>query len=176
MAEIKFNPPWRVPADIAKKELFPKERRDPGYFARNHFVKGPSADVPLVQQAGPKSALGQVKFEFDNGYGVYLHDTPSKQAFSLDEREVSHGCVRLQRALDLAKTLLNGVKGYSPDEIDQLVMTNDTRRVPLKTPVPVMILYWTSYVQDGGVWFGSDAYGWDDMLVRLLDAQPSSSA
>ena len=176
ITDIKFNPPWRVPADIAKKELFPKERRDPGYFARNHFVKGPSADVPLVQQAGPKSALGQVKFEFDNGYGVYLHDTPSKQAFSLDEREVSHGCVRLQRALDLAKTLLNGVKGYSPDEIDQLVMTNDTRRVPLKTPVPVMILYWTSYVQDGGVWFGSDAYGWDDMLVRLLDAQPSSSA
>ena len=176
ITDIKFNPPWRVPASIAEKELFPKERRDPGYLARNDFIKGPSADVPLVQQAGSKSALGQVKFEFDNAYGVYLHDTPSMHAFSLDERDVSHGCVRLQRALDLAKLLLNGVQGYSPDQIDQLVMSNNTQSVTLPHPVPVMIFYWTAYAQDGQVYFGSDAYGWDDILVRLLDAAPSGSA
>ena len=176
ITDIKFNPPWRVPADIAQKELFPKEAKDPGYFARNDFVKGPSADVPLVQQAGPKSALGQVKFEFDNAYGVYLHDTPAKQAFNLDQRAVSHGCVRLQRAVDLAKQLLNGVQGYSPDEIDQLVMTNDTKSVTLPQPVPVMIFYWTAYAQDGQTYFGADAYGWDDMVVRLLDAGASSQA
>ena len=176
ITDIKFNPPWRVPATIAKKELFPKERRDPGYFARNDFVKGPSTDVPLVQQAGPKSALGQVKFEFDNAYGVYLHDTPSKKAFSLDARDVSHGCVRLERAVDLAKTLLNGVQGYSPDQIDQLVMTDDTQRVNLPRPVPVMLFYWTAYVQDGQTFFGSDTYGWDDIVVRLLDAEAAGSA
>ena len=176
ITDIKFNPPWRVPADIAQKELFPKEAKDPGYFARNDFVKGPSAAVPLVQQAGPKSALGQVKFEFDNPYGVYLHDTPAKQAFSLDQREVSHGCVRLQRAVDLAKLLLNGVHGYSPDQIDQLVMTDNTQSVNLPQPVPVMIFYWTAFVQDGQTYFGNDAYGWDDMLVRLLDAGASSQA
>jgi murein L,D-transpeptidase YcbB/YkuD len=176
ITDIKFNPPWRVPASIARKELFPKERRHPGYFARNHFVRGPSAQAPLVQKAGPKSALGQVKFEFDNGYGVYLHDTPSKQAFNLDNREVSHGCVRLQRAVDLAKMLLDGVEGWSPDRIDQLVATDDTRRVNLPQPVPVMILYWTAYVQDGQVFFGRDPYGWDGALVRLLDAEPSRSA
>ena len=176
ITDIKFNPPWRVPATIAAEELFPKERRNPGYFERNDIIKGPSAAVPLVQQAGPKSALGQVKFEFDNAYGVYLHDTPAKQAFSLDQREVSHGCVRLERALDLAKLLLDGVQGYSPDEIDQLVMTDDTQSVGLKTPVPVMVLYWTSLVQDGQVFFGRDAYGWDDILVRLLDAEGPGSA
>ncbi len=176
ITDIKFNPPWRVPATIAQKELFPKEAKDPGYFARNDFVKGPSAEVPLIQQAGPKSALGQVKFEFDNPYGVYLHDTPAKQAFNLDQREVSHGCVRLQRAVDLAKLLLNGVQGYSPSEIDQLVMTNDTKSVALPQAVPVMIYYWTAFVQDGQVYFGADPYGWDDMLVRLLDAGPSSQA
>ena len=176
ITDIKFNPPWRVPADIAQKELFPKEKKNPGYFARNDFVKGPSAEVPLVQKAGPKSALGQVKFEFDNAYGVYLHDTPSKTAFNLDSREVSHGCVRLQRALDLAKLLLDGVKGYSPAEIDQLVMTDNTQFANLPQPVPVMIYYWTAFVQDGQTYFGADPYGWDDMLVRLLDAGPSSHA
>jgi murein L,D-transpeptidase YcbB/YkuD len=176
ITDIKFNPPWRVPATIARKELFPKERSHPGYFARNHFVRGPSAQAPLVQKAGPKSALGQVKFEFDNGYGVYLHDTPSKQAFNLDNREVSHGCVRLQRALDLAKMLLDGVQGWSPDQIDQLVATDHTRRVNLPQPVPVMLLYWTAYAQDGQATFGRDPYGWDEQLVRLLDAAPSRSA
>ena len=176
ITDIKFNPPWRVPADIAQKELFPKEKKNPGYFARNDFVKGPSAEVPLVQKAGPKSALGQVKFEFDNAYGVYLHDTPSKTAFNLDSREVSHGCVRLQRALDLAKLLLDGVKGYSPAEIDQLVMTDNTQFANLRQPVPVMIYYWTAFAQDGQTYFGADPYGWDDMLVRLLDAGPSSHA
>jgi murein L,D-transpeptidase YcbB/YkuD len=165
-----------VPATIANKELFPKERRHPGYFARNDFIKGPSKEVPLIQQAGPKSALGQVKFEFDNAYGVYLHDTPAKQAFNLDEREVSHGCVRLERALDLAKVLLDGVKGYSPEEIDQLVMTDETKYVAAPKPVAVMLLYWTAYVQNGQVFFGPDAYGWDPMLMRLLDAAPSSPA
>ena len=176
ITDIEFNPPWRIPADIATKELFPKEQRDPGYFDREQIVKGPSAAVPLVQKAGPKSALGQVKFEFDNAYGVYLHDTPAKAAFGHDQREVSHGCVRLQQAVDLAKRLLSGVAGWSPDQIDQLVATDNTQRVTLPQPVPVMILYWTSYVQDGQVAFGRDPYGWDDILVRLLDAATSSPA
>jgi len=176
ITDIKFNPPWLIPADIAAKEIWPKQHSDPGYFAREQIVKGPSAAAPLMQKAGTKSALGQVKFEFDNAYGVYLHDTPAKAAFSKDAREVSHGCVRLQRALDLAKLLLNGVPGWSPDQIDQLVATDDTKSVDLPQPVPVMILYWTAYVQGGQVAFGPDPYGWDDILVRLLDAATPSPA
>ncbi len=176
ITDIEFNPPWRVPADIAEKELFPKQRRDPGYFAREQIVKGPSKAVPLVQQAGPKSALGQVKFEFDNAYGVYLHDTPARAAFDLSDRAVSHGCVRLQHALDLAKLLLKDVPGWSPDQIDQLVATDDTQRVNLPQTVPVMLFYWTALAPDGQPVFGSDPYGWDDMVVRLLDAAGPSQA
>ncbi len=176
ITDIKFNPPWLIPADIAQKELYPKEKHDPGYFAREQIVKGPTAVAPLMQKAGPKSALGQVKFEFDNAYGVYLHDTPAKAAFSKDQRDVSHGCVRLEHALDLAKTLLNGVPDWSPDAIDQLVATDDTKFAKLPQPVPVMLFYWTAYVQNGHVVFGQDAYGWDDILVRLLDAEASGQA
>ena len=176
ITDIKFNPPWLIPADIAQKELYPKEQRDPGYFAREQIVKGPSAAAPLMQKAGLKSALGQVKFEFDNAYGVYLHDTPAKAAFSKDARDVSHGCVRLQHAIDLAKLLLNGVSGWSPDQIDQLVATDDTKFVTLPRPVPVMLFYWTASVQNGHVVFGQDPYGWDDILVRLLDAEASGQA
>ncbi len=176
ITDIKFNPPWLIPADIAQKEEWPKEKRDHGYFDREEIVKGPSAAAPLMQKAGPKSALGQVKFEFDNAYGVYLHDTPSRAAFGRDQREVSHGCVRLQRAVDLAKVLLKGVPDWSPDQIDQLIATDNTKTVNLPQPVPVMILYWTAFVQDGQVVFGRDPYGWDDILVRLLDAAAPSPA
>ena len=176
ITDIKFNPPWLIPADIAQKELYPKEQRDPGYFAREQIVKGPTKVAPLMQKAGPKSALGQVKFEFDNAYGVYLHDTPAKAAFSHNEREVSHGCVRLERALDLAKLLLNGAPGWSADEIDQLVATDDTKFAKLPQPVPVMLFYWTAYVQNSQVVFGQDPYGWDDILVRLVDAEAPGQA
>jgi murein L,D-transpeptidase YcbB/YkuD len=176
ITDIELNPPWLIPADIARKEEWPKQHRNHGYFAREQIVRGPSAAAPLMQKAGPKSALGQVKFEFDNAYGVYLHDTPAKSAFSLDEREVSHGCVRLQRALDLAALLLNGVPGWSRAQIDQVVTTNVTQRVNLPQPVPVMLLYWTAYAQNSQAEFGADPYGWDDILVRLLDAAAPGQA
>ena len=176
ITDVEFNPPWLIPADIARKEEWPKQHRDHGFFAREQIVKGPSAAAPLMQKAGPKSALGRVKFEFDNAYGVYLHDTPAKSAFSLDEREVSHGCVRLQHPLDLAALLLKGAPGWSRARIDQVVTTNVTQHVNLPQPVPVMLLYWTAYAQNGQAQFGDDPYGWDDILVRLLDAEASGQA
>ena len=72
--------------------------------------------------------------------------------------------------------LLTGVQGYTPDQIDQLVTTDDTQSVTLPHSVPVMLFYWTAYVQDGQTYFGSDGYGWDEILLRLLDAAPSSQA
>ena len=169
ITNVEFNPPWKVPADIVQKELLPKEAAHPGYLARNDFVKGTTDAAPLVQKAGPKSALGQVKFEFDNPFGVYLHDTPSKAAFNLSQRQVSHGCVRLERAADLAKSLL-APSGWPAERVDQTIAGNDTSTVKLTQPTPVAILYWTAYVQDGKMFFRQDPYGWDDQLVGLMDA------
>jgi murein L,D-transpeptidase YcbB/YkuD len=171
--QVVLNPAWHVPKDIARKELYPKQRRHPGYFAREGFVRGKSEAAPLIQKPGPKNALGQVKFEFDNPYGVYVHDTPAKSAFNLAQRSVSHGCVRLERAVDLAKALLSSTPGWSAERVDQALSSSDTQTVKLAQPVPVMLLYWTAYVQDGQVFLRPDPYGWDDLLVRLLDASAS---
>jgi murein L,D-transpeptidase YcbB/YkuD len=173
ITDVEFNPPWKVPADIAEKELFPKEAAHPGYLVRNDFVRGTTEAAPLVQKAGPKSALGQVKFEFDNPYGIYMHDTPTKSAFTLTQRQVSHGCVRLQRATDLAKTLL-APSGWPPERVDQAIAGEATSTVKLARPTPVAILYWTAYVQNGKMVFRQDPYGWDDVVVRLLDARAAA--
>ena len=92
ITSIVFNPPWNVPDSIAKKELYPKERRDPGYFEREdiHVIK--TADGERLQQAaGLKSSLGQIKFDFDNRYGVYLHDLIKTTIDAADTKRVPLG-------------------------------------------------------------------------------------
>ena len=111
---VVFNPPWNVPSTIAAKELYPKGA---AYLAANDFVTKTSEDggTRLQQLPGPKSALGQVKFDFQNRFGVYLHDTPGRAAFDRDNRMVSHGCIRLEhrspwRSYCSETTAANGMK------------------------------------------------------------------
>ncbi|MEO6378765.1 MAG: L,D-transpeptidase family protein [Caulobacteraceae bacterium] len=170
---VVLNPPWNVPASIAAKELWPKQRADPGYFEREDIIVKTADDgsTRLQQRAGLKSALGQVKFDFDNHYGVYLHDTPSRAAFARDGRAVSHGCVRLEHALDLAKVLLESNDAWPPEKVDEVTAGEETIRVKLPNPTPVYLLYWTAYVDaDGVLNFRSDIYDWDKALLGLLDA------
>ncbi|RZM08795.1 MAG: murein L,D-transpeptidase [Sphingomonas sp.] len=103
---IVINPPWNVPTSIATRELWPKEKRNPGYLKRAGFkvIDG----TRLQQQAGDQSALGRFKFDFVNPYSVYLHDTPSRAKFASFDRLASHGCVRLEKPAELAETLLSG--------------------------------------------------------------------
>ena len=167
ITDIELNPPWRIPADIARKEYF---RRGRGYLAAHNIVRGPSRSAPLMQRAGPKSSLGRVKFEFPSNYGVYLHDTPTKSTFDTNERSVSHGCVRLQHAIDLAKLLLQTTPGWSPERVDEALTNFHTLTVRLAQPVPVMLVYWTVSAEGGETYFAGDPYDWDPILVRLLDA------
>ncbi len=170
---IVFNPPWNVPSSIAVRELWPKERANPGYFAAHDFIVIPTGDgsYRLQQKAGPQAALGKIKFDFPNNYGVYLHDTPSRGLFSNYGRLASHGCVRLQRPLELAKLVMQGDPVWTPDVIDQTIASGRTVRAPLQRPVAVMLFYWTAYVApDGEVNFRQDPYGWDTALIdRLAD-------
>ena len=80
---VVINPPWNVPSGIAQRELWPKEKANPGYLARNGYRIIPvQGGQPRLQQAsGDQSALGRFKFDFDNPFAVYLHDTPSKGGF-----------------------------------------------------------------------------------------------
>jgi murein L,D-transpeptidase YcbB/YkuD len=169
---IVINPPWNVPQGIAKDELYPKEQANPGYFAAHGFeeTSDGAGGSRLVQKPGPDSALGLVKFEFPNRYAVYLHDTPSKAAFNQTTRAVSHGCVRLQAAVPLAKTILSQENGWSPERVDQVIASRDTTSVKLAHSIPVRIVYLTAFPENGRIAFRPDIYGWDEKLLTLLDS------
>jgi murein L,D-transpeptidase YcbB/YkuD len=165
---IVLNPPWNVPSTIAEKELWPK---GPGYLQRNGFVVIHTDDggTRLQQKAGAKSALGRYKFDFDNPYGVYLHDTPTQSTFARYGRQASHGCVRLEKPKPLAEALLAGVPNWTPDAIAAAVASGQTQRVRLPQAVPVFIFYWTAFAApDGSMNFRADPYNWDRLLLQRI--------
>jgi L,D-transpeptidase YcbB len=174
---VVFNPPWNVPSSIATKELWPKEKANPGYLARNGFrvITTPDGGKRL-QQSSERSALGKFKFDFDNPYGVYLHDTPTQRTFDTYSRMVSHGCVRLARPAELAKLVLAGDADWTPETIDATVAAGKTVRARLSQPVSVFLLYWTAFAGSSGqVGFRADPYGWDDALASRLQAKANTS-
>lgn len=174
ITSIVLNPAWHVPASIAP-EIYAKQKKDPGYFEREGFSTQPgNAIAPLIQAPGPKNALGQIKFDFENKFGVYLHDTPGQAAFTHSRRDVSHGCVRLEKPVDLAAKLLGPNGDWPQDRIQQAVQGDETQRVPLKVGEPVYLFYFTAYGEGAQLSFRGDPYGWDAKLLRLLDAGSAS--
>jgi murein L,D-transpeptidase YcbB/YkuD len=174
---VVLNPAWNIPDSIADEEILPKAAHDSGYLARHHYVYNDKGGVKLIQKPGPDNALGQVKFLFPNPYSVYLHDTPAKAAFARSQRSVSHGCVRLERALDLARLVLSQEPGWSAERVDQVLQEDETTTVTLRQPIPVTLAYLTAFASpEGGVSFRPDVYGWDAKVLRLLDAAGSRHA
>jgi len=173
ISSVIFNPPWNVPSDIAAKELWPKERAHPGYFARNDFVviRGADGSTRIQQKAGDMSALGRVKFDFPNIYSVYLHDTPTHSTFGRYSRMVSHGCVRLEKPVVLAEEVMKGDPKWTPDAINQAIEKGDTVRASLPRPIAVFLFYWTAFAtEDGVVSFRGDPYDWDRALMQRIAA------
>lgn len=167
---LVFNPPWNVPASIASKELLPKGG---AYLAANGYVTRvvDGGGTRLQQLPGPNNALGQVKFDFENRFGVYLHDTPGQAAFARDVRTLSHGCIRLEHPIALAKLLFQGEPAWSEEKIDDTLAGGETTRAKLSRTVPVFILYWTAFTdQNGQLNFRNDVYNWDRQVAGLLDA------
>lgn len=165
LASVVINPPWNVPPSIAAKELWPKERAQPGYLARNGFSL---VDGALRQAPGPRNSLGRVKFDFPSPFGVYLHDTPAKTAFNRNNRALSHGCIRLEKPRELAAILL-APQGWTADRIDEAIDSGETQRIQLDGRLPLFVLYWTVAAQaDGSLQFHPDRYGWDAKLTSAL--------
>ncbi len=161
---VVFNSPWNVPASIARDELLPREARDPGYLARNNFVRVAGR---LQQRPGPNNSLGQIKFDLPSLFGVYLHDTPGKAAFQRPVRALSHGCVRLEKPRELALALLTP-QGWREAEVTAAIAAGGTRRVSLERPVPLFVVYQTAMVEEGRIRFVPDVYGWDAKLTASL--------
>jgi murein L,D-transpeptidase YcbB/YkuD len=186
---VILNPTWNVPLSIAVEEILPRLRENPRYLADNHIVilerRGsdpfgfavdwsavPTDPFPfrLQQQPGPDNPLGRIKFDIPNRFDVYLHDTPVRSLFARPVRTASHGCIRVERADDLAvHVLAESPGGWTRQTLDEAIAAGDSPRITLARPLPVYILYWTAFVgQDGLVHFRDDVYGRDRRLAAML--------
>jgi murein L,D-transpeptidase YcbB/YkuD len=190
MQYVVFRPYWNVPPSIQRSEIVPAIERDRSYIAtRNYEVITPAGQVvtsgaisdevleqlkarklAVRQKPGPKNALGLVKLIFPNEYNVYLHSTPSQQLFARSRRDFSHGCIRVEKADELAAWALQGNPAWSLDKVREAMQNGkDNVQVNLPKPIPVLIVYGTAVTDElGTVRFYDDIYGHDATLKKAL--------
>ena len=173
MNRIVFSPYWNVPLSITKNEVAPGIRRSgQAYLNRQNMeVIGKWGNgLPKVRQKpGGRNSLGKIKFLFPNNYDIYFHDTPSKSLFKNDKRAYSHGCIRLSDPKKLAMYLLQSDTSYTEQIIDSFMNAKIERGVRVKPSIPVVISYFTAWVDEGGkLHFANDIYGNDKTLAKKM--------
>jgi murein L,D-transpeptidase YcbB/YkuD len=186
MRHIEFSPYWNVPLSIARGEIVPQLRHDPGQFDRMGFEfvapdgrvsTAYSADaldavdaggLRIRQRPGARNALGDIKFVLPNRDNIYLHHTPSTGLFTRERRDFSHGCIRVERPVELAKFVLQGMPQWTEERIRQTMARGQSSTLRLAEPVPVLIAYATTLVLDERVHFFHDLYGQDRLLDNTL--------
>lgn len=192
MTFLVLSPTWTVPERLAVEDKLPLIRRNPEYLRQQgmHVLRksdmrpvdpstvnwnrvGPG-NFPYVlrQDPGPMNALGRAKFMFPNVHNIYLHDTPSREHFSLSARAFSSGCIRLERPLDLAEYLLREDSQWTRGRIETVSRGTTERTIHLRRPLPVHLLYWTAWADDDGtIHFRQDIYDRDTRVAAGLDAR-----
>ena len=185
ISAVDFNPYWNVPYSIARGEILPRLRRDPGYLEREgmEFVAAngtvsrevTTANLEAVaqgrtrirQRPGPRNALGKVKVSMPNPMNIYLHDTPSRGLFSQVRRDFSHGCIRVEKVVELAEFALARQPAWDSGTIATALQGAELRTTKVAPPIPVVVFYTTAVADaDGTVRYLPDLYGFD----RQLDA------
>jgi L,D-transpeptidase YcbB len=189
VSEMITYPQWTVPASIIKKEILPAIKKNTDYLAKRGFslvdkdgneVQPDSVDwskyktgIPykVVQGSGDANALGVLKFNFNNKYAVYLHDTNQRHLFGNANRALSHGCVRVQNWEELALYILKNDKvspGITTEErIDSLkawLERKEKRSISVRERIPLFIRYFTAEAGEDGIVFYDDIYGEDGLL------------
>jgi murein L,D-transpeptidase YcbB/YkuD len=184
----QVNPVWNIPQSIVSREII-KAALDDRYYLSNKNInvykngrrientedinwaqvaKG-NEDYEFKQQPGGDNSLGKIKFLFNNKSSVYLHDTPAKSAFRLADRDVSHGCVRLEKPLDFAHALFGDGNKFKIIEKDMAVDTPEPKDLSVSPKVPVYITYMTCWKDEAGtLQFRKDVYGLDIVLYDHL--------
>jgi L,D-transpeptidase YcbB len=210
---LVLNPTWNVPPSIMREEIVQKMTKDSSYLRNHNFkvyadtgevnpddvnISELSAEkIPyrIIQDPGAGNALGKIKFMFNNPFGVYLHDTPTRIPFTYSNRAVSHGCVRVEKPLPLAEFLLKGHPKWNIDflkiEIGMKIedkskiseyykkrnslrnnsRDNKTTEVFLSKKFPLYIDYFTAWVDSNGeINFREDVYSKDKILMEYLNS------
>ncbi|MBJ3591189.1 L,D-transpeptidase [Salmonella enterica subsp. enterica serovar Saintpaul] len=192
---VVVNPPWNVPPTLARKDILPKVWNDPGYLERHGYtvMRGWNSKEPIdpwqvdwatitpsnlpfrFQQApGARNSLGRYKFNMPSSDAIYLHDTPNHNLFQKDTRALSSGCVRVNKASELANMLLQDA-GWNDTRISDALKQGDTRYVNIRQNIPVNLYYLTAFVgADGRTQYRTDIYNYD--LTARSSAQIVSKA
>jgi len=185
---VQVNPVWNIPESIATKEITKHAAADRYYLSNNNidvFKDGKMIEDPELidwsdpdagknyffkQRSGNGNSLGKIKFLFKNEVAVYLHDTPAKAAFNQSMRAVSHGCVRVEKPLELANALFGDSKQYEQIKADMAQTENqEARDIALPKQIPVYLSYFTTWkAEDGTLQFRKDVYGLDVVLYSYL--------
>jgi murein L,D-transpeptidase YcbB/YkuD len=193
---LVFRPYWNVPESIQKKEIVPELRKHPHYLVRygmqvvdghGKVVTGDrvsgkvlrqleSGNLRLRQLPGPANALGLVKFVFPNQYDVYMHGTPERGLFARSRRDLSHGCIRIEKPAALAAWVLRDDPEWTPDRINAAMHGENSIEVKILGGAPILILYGTAVVEENGtVNFFRDVYGLDVILQTSLEQKYEKS-
>lgn len=189
LKNIILNPSWGVPHSIFMHDKLPKIRHDPGYVKRGNFtvmdrngrvIDPDAADWAnegrgyyLRQSPGRHNALGQIKFNIENPYTIYMHGTPQQNLFSKNARALSSGCIRLKHPLKLAAWVLNNDPKWSCDTIQAAIDKGETQTVSPGEYVPVYFTYETIWVKENEkgkrIFFSNDPYHLDARMIKMLN-------
>lgn len=161
---IVLNPYWNVPRSIIKKEMYPKFIADKTYFARNGYtvidknnkaIDPTTIDVNSVsptnfpfsvrQGTGSDNSLGLLKVEFESPSAIYLHDTPNKKLFSSENRFYSHGCIRMEKPIEIGKWLLQNNR-VAIDTFDFKKPKKYNKPRPVAVTIPTQVIIWYNLV------------------------------
>jgi len=170
---VILNPTWTVPQSIVKGEgLGTKVLNNPGW-ARNAGYKatrGENGYISVVQQPGPGNSLGLMKLDMPNPHAIFLHDTPARQLFNQSDRALSHGCIRTERASELALTLAILQAGLTAEEGVEKLTSGEYTRVAFQKSMPVYITYFTMATNiDGKLAKFDDIYDRDAPVIASFD-------
>lgn len=192
MRYAAVNPYWNIPPDLVQRNIAPRViAQGVGYLTDRRYqvlsdwsdqakVVDPATvdwqavadgrqELRVRQLPGADNFMGGVKFMMPNHYGIYLHDTPNKAVFALEDRWISNGCVRLEDAERLERWIFgNNPEPASPDAEE---------RVDLQQPFPVYITYLTVGAGSDGPEFRGDPYNRDaPLLAKYEGALPSAAS
>ncbi len=184
-----INPTWTIPNNLIKRDLIHVLRENPMYLEENNIhvfsgnkeiqitqemldpYEGNKKRVPyrFVQFPGDNNALGRIKFMFPNKYAVYLHDTDNKSLLTRRYKVYSSGCMRVEKPFEFMDILLENAKGnFSRDDIEEIIATDKPTTIRLRRSIPVHILYFTVYEEDGLAYFKHDIYLYDKIIEESV--------
>ena len=186
---IVINPTWTIPSNLVKRDLIHVFRENPNYLLEHniHVFHGKKEieitpnmlekyehsdeNIPyrFVQFPGDDNALGRVKFMFPNKYAVYLHDTDNKTLLTHRYKIYSSGCMRVDKPFRLLDQLLTYAnKRYSSEDIENIIATDKPKIIRLKKHIPIHILYFTVYQENGLAYFKNDIYMYDKIIQESI--------